>query len=361
MSLLEAILWCKIIELKMTQTSIFMKHLITASVLILFLGSCSSKKKETKTNEQIQKATVLEIKTTSENEILNYSGTIEADNIVSIGFAVSGRVSHVAVEEGQRVTKGQLLASIDAATYQNAFYIAEASLEQANDNYNRLNGLYEKGSLPERDFITAKVAVTQARANKSMAAKNLSDARLYAPFTGIITAKITEVGATAAPSIPAFTIMKTDKVYAKASITESEISKLKIGKDATVTIASLNKSFKGKIDILNPSADIVTRTFNVKVGLENKDNELLPGMISSIQINTGNPVEVITVPSVAIIRDANDILYVFVAQNGKAIKKRVTVGGFKNNDIIVTSGLKVGDKVLVEGQKNVKEGQVIAL
>ena len=338
-----------------------MKHLITATVLVLLLASCSSEKKETKTNEPIKKATVLEIKTTSENEILNYSGTIEADNIVSIGFAVQGRVSYVAVEEGQRVKKGQLLASIDATTYQNAYYIAEASLEQDNDNFNRLNGLYKKGSLPERDFITAKVAVAQAKANKSMAGKNLSDTKLYAPFTGIITAKITEVGATAAPSIPAFTIMKTDKVYAKASITESEISKLKIGTEATVSIASLNKSFQGKIDILNPSAHALTRTFNVKVRLDNKDNELLPGMISTIEINTGNPVEVITIPSVSVIRDANDILYVFVAENGKAIKKRVEVGGFKNNDIIVTSGLKVGDKVLVEGQKNVKEGQAIAI
>ncbi|GEQ86434.1 hemolysin secretion protein D [Patiriisocius marinistellae] len=338
-----------------------MKHLINVTILIFLLVSCSSEKKEKKAIEQIQKATVLEIKTTPENEMLNYSGTIEADNIVSIGFAVQGRVSHVTVEEGQRVKKGQLLASIDATTYQNAFYIAEASLEQDNDNFNRLNGLYKKGSLPERDFITAKVAVAQAKANKSMAGKNLNDTKLYAPFTGIITAKITEVGATAAPSVPAFTIMKTDKVYAKASITESEISKLKIGTEASVSIASLNKTFKGKIDILNPSADALTRTFNVKVRLDNKDNELLPGMISSIQINTGNPVEVISIPSVSVLRDANDILYVFVADNGKAIKRRVTVGSFKNNNIIITSGLEVGDNVLIEGQKNIKEGQKIAL
>lgn len=338
-----------------------MKHLITATVLVLLLASCSSKKKETKTVTPIQKATVLEIKTTSENEILNYSGTIEADNMVSIGFAVTGRVSSVAVQEGQRVKKGQLLATIEATTYQNAFYIAEASLEQDNDNFNRLNGLYKKGSLPERDFIAAKVALAKAKANKSMANKNLADTKLYAPFSGIITAKTTEVGATAAPSIPAFTIMKTDKVYAKASITESEISKLKIGTEATVSIASLNKTFSGKIDILNPSADALTRTFNVKVRLDNNANELLPGMISTIKIKTDNPVELITIPAVAVLRDANDVLYVFVAQNSKAIKRRVTVGGFKNNQIIVTSGLKVGDKVLVEGQKNLKEGQTIAI
>ena len=337
-----------------------MKQLALLATFIFLLNSCADKK-ETKQEEIAAKVSVKEITTTSENETLNYSGTIEADNTVSIGFAVAGRISNVVVNEGQRVQKGLLLASIDATTYQNAFYIAKASAEQDNDNYKRLNGLYQKGSLPERDFIAVKVAVAQANANKSMAAKNLSDTKLYAPFTGIITTKSAEVGATAAPSIPAFTIMKTDKVYAKASITESEIAKLKIGKAATVSIASLDKTFNGKVDILNPSADELTRTFNVKVRLNNSDNQLLPGMISTIKIETGNVVDVISIPSVAIVRNADNILFVYVAENGKAIKKRVTVGDFKNNDIIITSGLKIGDKVLIEGQKNVKEGQAISL
>lgn len=337
-----------------------MRHLLTLTAFAFLLASCSHKE-EPKIKEQIQKATIKEITSTSQNELLTYSGTIEADNIVSIGFSVAGRVNQVAVQEGQRVKKGQLLASIDAINYQNEFTIAEANAEQDTDNFNRLNGLYQKGSLPERDFIAAKVAIAKAKANKSMAAKNLADTKLYAPFTGIITAKTTEIGATVAPGVPAFTIMKTDRVYAKASITESEISKLTLGKQAVVTVASLNQTFKGTIDILNPSADELTRTFTIKVGLDNSDNQLLPGMISSIQINTGNPVKVITIPSVSVVRDANDLLYVFVAENGKAIKKRITVGGFKGNNIVVNSGLKIGDKVLVEGQKNVKEGQTIAL
>lgn len=119
-----------------------MKHLISASLFTFLLVGCSNKK-EFKKSEQIQKATLKEITITSENEILNYSGTIEADNVVSIGFAVPWRVSRVAVQEGQHVKKGQLIASIDATTYQNVFHIADASVEQVNDNFNRLNSLYK--------------------------------------------------------------------------------------------------------------------------------------------------------------------------------------------------------------------------
>lgn len=337
-----------------------MKQIITLTTLAFLLVGCSEKK-ETVKEVVIPKVTVKKIKSTVEKESLTYSGTIEADNTVSLGFSVPGRISKVYVQEGQKVKKGQLLASIDQTTYKNAFDIANAGLEQANDNFKRLNSLYQKGSLPERDFIAVKVAVAQANANKNLAAKNLADTKLYAPFSGMITAKMTEIGATAAPGVPAFTVMKTDKVYAKASITESEISKLKIGTDAKVEISSLNETFNGKVAIVNPSADAVTRTFNVKVRLDNKEDKLLPGMISNIKINTGNTVDVITVPSESIIRDANNILYVFVVKENKAIKKRVSLGSFKGNEVIVTNGLSIGDSVVIAGNKNLKDGQTVSL
>ena len=337
-----------------------MKQIITLTAVVLLLVSCSEKK-ETLKETVIPKVTVKDIKKSSENEVLNYSGTIEADNVVSLGFSVPGRISRVYVQEGQKVKKGQLLAAIDVTTYKNAFDIANAGLEQANDNFKRLNGLFQKGSLPERDFIAVKVGVAQANANKNLAAKNLSDTKLYAPFSGIITAKMTEIGATAAPGIPAFTVMKTDKVYAKASITESEISKLKIGTDAKVEIASMGETFNGKVAIVNPSADALTRTFNVKVRLDNAENKLLPGMISNIKIETGNEVSVITVPTDAIVRDANDLIYVYIVKENKAIKKRVSLGNFKGNEVIVTDGLQLNDKVIIAGQRNLKDGQTVAL
>ena len=337
-----------------------MKQIITFTTLALLLVGCSEKK-ETVKEVVIPKVTVKKINSTVEKESLTYSGTIEADNTVSLGFSVPGRISKVYVQEGQKVNKGQLLATIDQTTYKNAFDIANAGLEQANDNFKRLNSLYQKGSLPERDFIAVKVAVAQANANKNLAAKNLADTKLYAPFSGMITAKMTEIGATAAPGVPAFTVMKTDKVYAKASITESEISKLKIGTDAKVEISSLNETFNGKVAIVNPSADAVTRTFNVKVRLDNKEDKLLPGMISNIKINTGNTVDVITVPSESIIRDASNILYVFVIKENKAIKKRVSLGSFKGNEVIVTKGLSIGDSVVIAGNKNLKDGQTVSL
>ncbi|UOY08285.1 efflux RND transporter periplasmic adaptor subunit [Muricauda sp. SCSIO 64092] len=337
-----------------------MKQILVKTTLILLLISCSEEKEAPKTIP-VPKVSVKEIKTVADAEAFHYSGTIEADNTVMLGFSVPGRVSQVVVQEGQKVNKGQLLAVVDATTYENAFDIAHAGLEQANDNYGRLKRLYEKGSLPERDYIAVKVAVAQANANKNLAAKNLSDTRLYAPFSGIITAKMTDMGATVAPGVPAFTIMKTDQVYAKAAIIESEISKLGIGRSATVEIPSLNESFTGMVAIVNPSADPLTRTFNVKVRLNNLENKLLPGMISNITIKTGNDIGAITVPTESIIRDADDILYVYVVEGKRVIRKRISVDGFKGNEVVVTKGLSIGDKVVVAGQRDIRDGQTVSL
>jgi RND family efflux transporter MFP subunit len=333
-------------------------NILFLAIIVLLLISCSEKKEETK-EKKIHKVEVTKITYNTQKEVLTYSGTIEADNTVSLGFMTSGRVSNILVQEGQKVRKGQLLATIDATSYKNAFDIANAGLELANDNFKRLKQLYDKGSLPERDFIAVKVAVAQANANKNLAAKNLTDTKLYAPFSGMITQKLTEIGATAAPGVPAFTIMKTDKVYATASISESEISKLKIDSDAMVEIPSMNKTFQGKVSIINHSADALTRTFTVKVRLDNSENQLLPGMISNIKIITNNTQNVIAIPANTVLRDVNDISFVYVVQNNITIKKRVTVGNFTGNNVIVTDGLTTDDVLVSKGYTNIKDGQEV--
>lgn len=333
-----------------------------AALSTLLLTGCGQTEKAPATTDTPVKITVKEITAQGSPETLSYSGTIEADNTVSLGFSVSGRVTSVTVQEGEHVHTGQLLATIETTEYENALKVAEASLEQAMDNFKRYDELHAKGSLPERDYITVKVAQAQAEANKSSAAKRLADTRLYAPFAGIISVKSIERGAMAAPGTNAFTILKTDVVYAKAAVTESEIAKLTIGKSAAVSIPVLNDTCIGSVTIINPEADATTRTFNVKIRLANPKGNLLPGMMSNIYINTGKLVNAITVPAASIIRDADDLTYVFVVNEAhKAIRRRVATGGLSASEVLITNGLQAGDKVVIAGQNKLKDGQLVSL
>ena len=326
-------------------------------LMIALLAGCGNKEEQKRAALPV-KVVVKEILVEQQAELLTYSGTIEADNTVSFGFSVPGRIVTVLVQEGEPVHTGQLLAAIETNEYENAELIAGALLEQTADNYKRLNELYAKGSLPEREYITAKSALSQATANKNLSAKHLADTKLYAPFSGIISAKLTERGAMVSAGIPVFTLLKTDQVYARASIAESEIGKLAVGKDAQVTIPVLNDSMRGKISIINPQADNVSKTYLVKIRLKNDRGKLLPGMITEIQINAGRKKNVIVIPANAVVRDADGITYVFVAgENGKAIRKRVVASGVSgDNDVIIGSGLHAGDKLVIAGQTKLEDG-----
>lgn len=340
-------------------------QIVTLPALLLAAGlllSCSKEEQTKKQEPAAVKVSVQSIDATSRPEVLHYSGSIEAENSVQIGFSVPGTVSAVHVNEGQRVSAGQLLASIDPTEYDNALLIANAGLEQAQDMYNRLEGLYKKGSLPAKDYIDIKSKLAQAQANKNMAAKRVKDSKLYAPMSGIVITKMIEKGATAAPGAPAFAIINTSKVYAHVTVPESEIGKLVKGQQAEVAVATIGSQFHGKIAIINPMADPVTKSFNVKIQLENANGKLMPGMIAETSIATGQQVGTITIPAQAVIRDADDVTYVFVAtKENKVTRKRITPGGFSGSDIIIKEGIAAGEQVVTAGQTKLKDGSSITL
>jgi RND family efflux transporter MFP subunit len=331
-------------------------------LMISLITSCSSKE-----HKKPEAATVvvktIRVQKAPLSHLLSYPGSIEPDNTADIGFAVPGTVSNIAVQEGDHVRQGQLLASIDDTEYSNALAIANASLEQAEDMYRRLNELYQKGSLPAKDYIEIKSKVAQAQANKSISAKRIGDSRLYAPIAGIITARKIERGSTAAPGVQAFTIIKTDVVTAKFTVPESEVGALRNGMDAKVYIPTLADTISGKIAIINPQADAVSRTYTIKIKIANADGRLLPGMLTSVYVSAVKPVNTIAIPATAIIRDADDITYVYVAKEGQqAIRKRVTTGALSgDNEVVITSGLSEGDLLITGGQSHLKDGSNIKL
>lgn len=329
---------------------------LLATVIVCWYG-CAGKAEKQAPAAPV-KVTLSEVQPVNRVHQLTYSGTIEPDNTAQIGFAVPGVVNQVAVQEGQMVTQGQLLATIDATEYLNALAIAEAGLEQAEDMYNRLNELYNKGSLPAKDYIDIKTKLAQAKANKNLNAKRIADSKLYAPITGIITAKLIEKGSTAAPGVPAFTIVKTDKVYAKIAVPESEVGSLKKGMEAGVYIPTMGDSLSGKITIINPQAEAISKTYTVKIQLTNTKQQLLPGMIANVYMQPGRKENVLVIPATAVVRDADDMTYVYIVDaQHKALRRRIYTGNITGTqEIVVTNGLTAGDKVVMAGHTKLKDG-----
>jgi RND family efflux transporter MFP subunit len=292
------------------------------------------------------------------------SGVLEADKTVPFSFLVPGKVDHVYVDEGDHVKKGQMLAKVEINDYRSNLEIAEAQLFEAQDTYDRLHPLYKDGAIAEKAFIKIKVALDQARAVRDIARKKVTDTRLRSPIRGIIGAKNVELGQTISAGIPVFTIVKTDRIFARVSVPESEIGKIALGQKASVTIKAFNAStVDGKVTLIGAMAEPRTKTYTVKIELPNPDYTLRIGMIAQAQIVTDKTIEMVTVPGKAIVRDADNLTYVFIVNKEKktALRQRVFPGSVFRNEIEIKEGLTAEDVIIIAGQHKINDGALIAV
>lgn len=339
------------------------------------------------------------------------SGAVEANVTAQGAFQIAGRVARVFVEEGQAVTKGQVLAELDATDYRNAYDAAQAQadaaqavshkaqqgprsqeLEQARidyeqwlDQYNRMKFLYEHKSLPANDFkkIEAGYQAAQQRydmarqgtrvedkqaasgqfhaaaAQMREAQKRLGDTKLRAPISGFIGMKRIDVGDTVGAGIPVISVLDLNPVKVRLAIPESEIGKVHQGSRATVSIPSLDGGkFEGKVETVGVAADPASRTYAVKVSVPNPDRQLRAGLVSQAKIYSSAMVNVMTVPGNAILRDPQGVteVYVYSPAAKRVYARRVEVGEIFGNEVEIRSGLAANDQVVIVGQQNVREG-----
>ncbi|WP_170172658.1 efflux RND transporter periplasmic adaptor subunit [Hymenobacter rigui] len=291
------------------------------------------------------------------------SGALEADKTVDVGFLIGGRVSRVNVEEGGPVRAGQVLASLDAGSYQFALSAANATLARAQDEYGRLKLMYDRGSLTPSDLEAAATAVAQARAQQQQAAKNVRDGQVRAPISGRLARRGTDPGEIIGPGTPLFTIVSGGPLTMRAAVPEAEVGALRPGLPARVIVPALDSAFTGRVESIGTVADAASRTYAVKITLPNPGNRLRPGMVAEASLATTGTAQVLAVPGEAIVRDADQLTYVYVAdaQRKRAYRQRVQVGDVTGQGIQITSGLRAGQLVVIGGQQRLRDGAAITL
>jgi multidrug efflux pump subunit AcrA (membrane-fusion protein) len=344
------------------------------------------------------------------------SGTVEANITALTAFQVGGRVAHVYVEEGQRVTKGQILADLDARDYENAFNAATGEADAANaenekaraglrqqeleqaridfertqDEYQRLKYLYDHQSLPANDFhkIEAAYLASQQRydmaksgtrvedkhaasaqfsaatAQREEAKKRLADCQLRSPISGFIGMRQLEVGDTVAPGVPVFSVVDLNPVKVRVGIPETQVGKVHDGARAEVSIPSLDgQQFEGRVEAIAAASDPVSRTYVSKIAVPNPTLALRAGMVSEARLIGDTQVNAITVPGSAIVRDERGVTQVFVLAPGqnRVYGRRIEVGSMIGNEVEVRSGLNGNEQIVVDGQQNVREGSIVKI
>lgn len=334
-------------------------------LLLMGAVACSANK-EDKNEERRVPVKVQVISSENSSYKQEYIGSVEGENAVDISFQTGGNIEQVYFHEGQSVQKGQLLARLNTISLQSMYDASKATLNRAQDAYNRLTVLHDNNSLPEIQYVEVKTALEQAQSAEQIARKGLSDCNLYAPFSGIVSKRYLDAGANVMPGSPVYNLVTINTVKVKIAIPEREISALRVGQACTIKISALDdSSFNGKIVEKGISAHPVSHTYDIKVQIVNKDSRIMPGMVckaylSNDRTSTGNTFSDIVVPLKSVQLDASGKHFVWLKDSqDKAVYKEVVLGKLIGNGVTIVGGLKDGDKLITEGYQNISPGSVV--
>lgn len=335
---------------------------IALALTAVMLSACNAENNKGQAADEAVRVEVTQVKTATSDRTSRYSGTVEEESGTLLSFAVGGTVSRVLVDEGDRVGKGQLIATLDTEQLTHNHASAQAALAQAEDAYRRMEELHGKGSLPEIKWVEAQTALQRARASEQMARKQLADCRLYAPFSGVISKKFAEKGQNVGAGTQIAKLVAVGRMKVKISVPESEIAQISVGQKADVTIEAIGgASMQATVTEKGVAADPLSRSYDVKLSLPKADRKLLPGMVADVALRGGNTSMACILPAHIVQIDERNNEFVWLAVGGKAVKRIVTVGGFTADGVTVTGGLADGDMVITAGAQKVSEGMRVEI
>ncbi len=292
---------------------------------------------------------------------INLPGVIQPWTSLRLMSKLNGTVTKIIVKEGDHVKKGDTLAHIDATDYRIALSRSEAAYNLAKIEYTRNKTLYDKGVIAPSVLDIRKSSLQTARAGYENAKLLLSRTTVTSPMDGIISTLNAKIGLQLSIGDPVAKILEIRKVKGVVGIPESDVNAVRSLDIVDITIQALNnRKISARKYFLSPAPATVARLYNLELKIENDNEEILPGMFIRADIIKKQVHNTLAIPFYSVIsRDKKQ--YVFIEENGIARKKNVTLGIMEKWMVQITSGLQAGDRVIIEGHRNVEDKQKVKI
>ncbi|MDO9374616.1 MAG: efflux RND transporter periplasmic adaptor subunit [Ferruginibacter sp.] len=347
----------------------------TIVTIVIILGAIGLVSWVLKNNKKKNEAkTAIAAQTSGDVVVKTYTvskQTIEQDFGVNGNFAPaqqlnyaaenSGRVVKVLVDEGSRVSRGQILAIIDAGTLNVDLSSAQANLQNAVRDQQRYENAFKTGGVTQQQLDQARLAVENAQARVSQSRIRVADANVRSSINGVVNKRYIEPGAFVSPGTQLFELVDVSKLKLNVSVNENQVAQLKVG-DAVDVKASVfpDKSFKGKIGFIAAKSD-ASLNFPVEIEISNTaGNQLKAGMYGTAVFDFPTQAAVVIVPRNAFIGSVNSN-QVFVVTTGDTARiKKVIAGRVIGDQVEVLQGLDEGDRVITSGQINLADGSKVS-
>jgi RND family efflux transporter MFP subunit len=363
-----------------------MKRIAYLLLATIILASCGGEKKNDtaakldklkkdreKIDEQIRKleasipdtsrkpvpVSVLEVKPADFQAYINVQSEVVGDENVYANPQAAGTVISVNVHVGQQVSKGQVLAVLDAAAVEQQIKAQDAQVVLYKSIYEKQQKLWQQNIGTEIQLLTAKAQYESAQKQKGALIAQRDMYKVVAPISGIVDQMNLKVGDMAGPLGGAIRIVSSDKLKAEANLGETYLGKVHTGDKVILVLPDINDSIVTKLSYVSQAVDPASRAFLAQVQLGNNP-KLHPNMSCIMKIANYEHGNAITVP-VSVIQKTSKGDMVYIASGNVAKSVYVTTGHSSNGMVEITSGLNAGDKVIVAGFENVDNGQPISI
>lgn len=301
------------------------------------------------------------------------TGTVFPRTKSVLASEVEGLVERVFVEEGDFVKKGDRIAELGASLYRLQLKEAESALKETEQRYlqaradlKRSEELVAKGFVARKqlmdDRFNTEAVLRKLQQHEAEIARLkdlLGKTQIFAPFSGEVSKKHTEVGQWLDKGGAVVTLIDLSRVHVTVPVPERYVYKLKVGQPATVTADALGEeTYEAKIYAIISEGDAEARVFPVKFEVGNRELKLRSGMLARVTFSTGHSRKGLLVPKDALVSRGREAV-VFVVQNGTAKEIRVRVKGYHGNKAEIRGRIAPGDQVVIRGNERLRDGQPV--
>jgi membrane fusion protein (multidrug efflux system) len=267
-----------------------------------------------------------------------------------------GSVEAIYVKEGDAVTKGQALGSIDIEKLRTACEVARLNERMARENHARQRQFYADGNASRLAVDQAELAWLNSKGALLEAEKMLEGALCITPIDGIVLSRFIELHQELPPGSRTFAVARLDKIRIEIGIPEQEISGIAVGNEAEVSFAMYpGRTWQGRLERISRELSPETLTFRAEVRVDNPDRKILSGITAKVRLKRHSLKNQIAVPSAAILTSGEET-YVMVEEGNRALKVPVVPGPTDNARTVILRGLAAGSRLITEGNHLVQDG-----
>ena len=327
--------------------------------LSLIAVACADKGNRKVTRKDPVNVGVMTVAPMSSQYYKVYVGEINASGSVVISAGHSGVLETINVEQGTRVNKGDILAEVDSKNVKASYEISHATLRQAEDGYERVKKVHESGTVADVKLIEIETQLAKARAAARSSELSLEECRLKAPFSGTVSDVLVEKGIQVNPGTPILKLVDLSTIEVTIPVPEAEIGRIRIGQKALIDVPALGlDGIEAKVTLKGVTAASPSHTYKCTLVPEKKQTNLYPGMVCKDRLSEVSDSLRIRIPASSVEMDSNG-KFVWIVKDSVVGRTYVTVGGYQEQGVVITSGLEPGDKVIVKGAAKVSTGMTV--